>query len=155
MEKSAILKGKYVWLEPMGFSHTDGLASASASDISLYKWSPVPQGKEEVRKYIQTAIDLRDAGKAEPFVIIRVSDGAVIGSTRLWNLDRWLWKPDSPRYNGEFPDTCEIGYTWLSISAVKTAANTEAKLLLLTMAFEKWKSLCVYLCADVRNTRSR
>ena len=155
MEKSVALKGKYVWLEPMEFRHADGLTSASASDISLYKWSPVPQGKEEMSKYIQTAIDWREAGKAEPFVIFRISDGAVIGSTRIWNLEKWLWKPENPRYNWEFPDTCEIGYTWLSSSAVRTPANTEAKLLLLNMVFEKWHSFSVYLCADARNIRSR
>ncbi len=70
-------------------------------------------------------------------------------------MEKWLWRPGSPRFNWEFPDTCEIGYTWLSGSAVRTPANTEAKLLLLTMAFEKWKSFSVYLCADARNTRSR
>jgi RimJ/RimL family protein N-acetyltransferase len=155
MEKAVVLNGKYVRLEPMDFIHVDGLTQASSSDISLYKWSPVPQGKEEVHKYIQTAIEWREAGKAIPYVIIRISDGAMIGSTRFWNLDKWLWKPDSPRYNWQFPDTCEIGYTWLSSSAVRTSANTEAKLLLLTMAFEEWQSFSVYLCADARNTRSR
>jgi N-acetyltransferase len=155
MEKSIVLKGKYVWLEPMDYSHADGLVVASAEDSNLYKWSPVPQGKEEVLKYIQTAVEWREAGKAEPFVIIRVSDGVVIGSTRLWNLEKWLWKPGSPRYHWNFPDTCEIGYTWLSSSAVRTPVNTEAKFLLLQMAFEKWQSFSVYLCTDVRNTRSR
>lgn len=155
MEKSVILNGKRIRLEPMDFSHVDGLTAASAADPDLYKWSPVPQGKEEVLKYIQTAIEWREDGKAEPFVITRVSDGVVIGSTRLFNLEKWLWKPGSKRYNWAFPDTCEIGYTWLSNSAVRTAANTEAKLLLLQMAFEKWQSFSVYLCTDVRNTRSR
>ena len=155
MEKSAILKGKYVRLEPMDIRHADGLVSASASDPILYKWSPVPQGKEEVLKYIQTAIEWREAGKAEPFVVIREKDGVVIGSTRIWNLERWLWKPGNPKYNSGNPDTCEIGYTWLSSSAVRTPANTEAKLLLLKKIFEEWQSASVYLCADVRNARSR
>ncbi len=111
MEKSVILKGKWVQLEPMNISHADGLVAASAADPDLYNWSPVPQGKEEVLKYIQTAIEWREMGKAEPFAIVRVSDGAVIGSTRLWNLENWLWKPGSPRFHSNFPDTCEIGYT--------------------------------------------
>jgi N-acetyltransferase len=155
MEKSDTLKGKWIQLEPMDFSHADGLTAASAADPDLYKWSPVPQGKEEVLKYIQTATEWRDAGKAEPFVITRLSDGVVVGSTRFFNLEKWLWKPGSRRYNWAYPDTCEIGYTWLSSSAVRTATNTEAKLLLLQMAFEKWQSFSVYLCTDVRNTRSR
>jgi len=53
------------------------------------------------------------------------------------------------------PDTCEIGYTWLTRSAIRTAANTEAKLLMLTHAFETWQVLRVCLHTDVRNQRSR
>jgi len=42
------------------------------------------------------------------------------------------------------PDACEIGYTWLTRSAIRTAANSEAKLLMLTHAFETWQvSACV------------
>ncbi|HSZ35015.1 MAG TPA: GNAT family protein [Puia sp.] len=155
MEKSVTLQGKWIRLEPMDFSHSDGLAAAAALDRDLYKWSPVLQGKDQAHKYIQTAIEWREAGKADPFVIVREHDGLVIGSTRLWNLEKWAWSPDSPRFGWKFPDTCEIGYSWLSSTAVRTAANTEAKLLLLTKAFEKWESFSVYLCADARNTRSR
>jgi N-acetyltransferase len=155
LEKTGILRGNHIRLEPLDNQHAEGLVSAAASDNSLYKWSPVPQGLDEVLNYIQTAKDLRETGKAVPFAIVRISDNLVIGSTRFWNLDRWLWKPGTSRYASEFPDTCEIGYTWLSSSAIRTAANTEAKLLLLKLAFEKWQSLSVYLCADARNIRSR
>jgi N-acetyltransferase len=155
LEKTGILQGKHIRLEPLDNQHAEGLVSAAASDISLYQWSAVPQGFNEVLVYIQTAKDLRETGKAVPFAIVRESDGLVIGSTRFWNLERWLWKPGAPRYGTEFPDTCEIGYTWLSSSAIRTAANTEAKLLLLKLVFEKWQSLSVYLCADARNIKSR
>ena len=59
------------------------------------------------------------------------------------------------RDNGHALDACEIGYTWLGRSAIRTAANTEAKLLLLTHAFETWELLRVCLHTDVRNQRSR
>jgi RimJ/RimL family protein N-acetyltransferase len=49
----------------------------------------------------------------------------------------------------------EIGYTWLTRSAIRTAANTEAKLLMLTHAFETWQMLRVCLHTDARNERSR
>jgi RimJ/RimL family protein N-acetyltransferase len=51
-------------------------------------------------------------------------------------------------------DTGEIGYTWLTASAIRTAANSEAKLLMLTHAFEVWKMCSVHLCTDERNERS-
>jgi len=53
------------------------------------------------------------------------------------------------------PDGCEIGYTWLSREAIRTAANTEAKLLMLTHAFESWRVLRVCFHSDARNQRSR
>ena len=53
------------------------------------------------------------------------------------------------------PDACEIGYTWLTRSAIRTASNTEAKLLMLTHAFEVWHVLRVCFHTDARNQRSR
>ena len=53
------------------------------------------------------------------------------------------------------PDTCEIGHTWLSRDAIRTAANTEMKRLMLTHAFEVWQVRSVCLHTDARNQRSR
>ena len=155
MEKTETLTGRFVRLEPLEAVHVEGLASAAAADISLYRWSPVPQGLEEAKEYIQTALDLRASGSALAFATIRIADNAVIGSTRFFNIERWLWAQDHPRHNRIFPDACEIGYTWLTGSAVRTAANTEAKLLLLKMAFENWQVFRVCFHADARNERSR
>lgn len=133
----------------------DGLVEAAAVDPSLYQWSPVPQGKMEAARYIDTALSWRDAGSAVPFAIVRVNDGIVVGSTRFWNVERWLWPPGHPRHGRQNPDVCEIGYTWLTRSSIRTAVNTEAKLLMLTHAFEVWQVLCVSLYTDARNQRSR
>jgi len=105
--------------------------------------------------YVDTAIAWRDEGTAEPFAIIRLSDDAVIGSTRFWNLERWAWPEVYPRHGRTAPDVCEIGHTWLTASAIRTAANTEAKLLMLTHAFETWDVVRVCLHTDSRNSRSR
>src|SRR5262249_57372750 len=53
------------------------------------------------------------------------------------------------------PDVCEIGYTWLTRSAIRTPANTEAKFLMLRHAFEVWQVFRVCLHTDARNQRSR
>jgi RimJ/RimL family protein N-acetyltransferase len=79
----------------------------------------------------------------------------VLGSTRFWNLERWLWPSGHARHGRPHPDACEIGYTWLTSGALRSGANTEAKLLLLTHAFEVWKVLRVCLHTDARNQRSR
>ena len=153
--EAVTLSGKYVRLEPLGLNHLDGLVAASAADPSLYTWSFVPQGKEAVAQYIETAIALREADTALPFATIRIADGAVVGSTRFFDIERWAWPLGHPRHGLANPDACEIGYTWLTQSAIRSVANTEAKLLMLRHAFEAWQLLRVCLHTDARNARSR
>jgi RimJ/RimL family protein N-acetyltransferase len=151
---SMYLTGTHTRLEPLERRHTDGLAAAAAADPTLYQWSPVPQGTREVTEYIDAAVASRQSGRALPFAIVRMTDNVAIGSTRFWNLERWSWPKGHPRHGGHRVDGCEIGYTWLTRSAIRTAVNTEIKLLMLTHAFEAWRTLRVCLHADVRNTRS-
>jgi RimJ/RimL family protein N-acetyltransferase len=150
-----VLQGKYVRLEPLEHCHAEGLASAASEDRLLYQWSPVPQGKAATEKYVATALAWRDAGTAVPYATIRNSDNTIIGSTRFWNIEHWAWPQGHTSYGRQFPDACEIGYTWLAPSAIRTSANTEAKLLMLTHAFETWQVLRVCLHTDARNQRSR
>ena len=153
--ESVVLTGRHVRLEPLDYRHVDGLVAASAVDPSLYQWSPVPQGKAAATTYVDTALAWRDAGTALPFATVRVDDGVVIGSTRFFDIERWAWPPGHARHGRSAPDACEIGYTWLTRPAIRTAANTEAKLLMLTHAFETWKVMRVCLHTDARNQRSR
>ena len=80
----------------------------------------------------------------------------VVGATRFLNVEFWAWPPGSPLQRGEdVPDVVEIGATWLAPDAQRTAINTEAKLLMLTHAFEVWRVHRVSLVTDSRNMRSR
>jgi len=153
--ENLLLSGQHVRLEPLDHRHVDGLVAASTIDSSLYQWSPVPQNKADAIRYIDTALAWRDAGTAVPFATVRVADGVVIGSTRFFNLERWAWPTGHARHGRDTADVCEIGYTWLARPAIRTAANTEAKLLMLTHAFESWQMLRVCLHTDARNQRSR
>jgi RimJ/RimL family protein N-acetyltransferase len=153
--KGPVLEGTHVRLEPLEHRHVDGLVAAAAKDPSLYHWSPVPRGKVEATKYVETALAWRDAGTAVPFATVRVDDGVVIGSTRFFDMERWSWPPGHASHNRTVPDVCEIGYTWLTRAAIRTAANTEAKSLMLTYAFETWQVLRVCFHTDVRNQPSR
>ncbi len=123
----------------------------------LYRWSPVPQGEAAVRSYVGNGGVLgRQAGTALPYATVRRADG------RRARLNPFLparalalaGRPCAPRPR-HVRTAAEIGYTWLSSSAIRTAANTEAKLLMLTYAFEAWQVLRVCLHTDARNERSR
>jgi len=149
-----LLSGRIIRLEPLDYRHVQGLVEAAAADPSLYRWSPVPQGEAAAIRYIETALAWREAGTAVPFAIVRNVDGLVIGSTRFWNLERSAWPEGHSRCGVPF-DGCEIGWTWLMRSAIRTGANSEAKLLMMTHAFEEWQVLRVCLHTDSRNARSR
>jgi len=150
---SLSLDGRHVRLEPLHLKHVAGLVAAAHADRTPYGWSFVPEGESAMRRYVETALSWAQAGSAVPFATVRQSDGSVIGSTRFFNLERWAWPAERPS-DASF-DIGEIGYTWLTSSAIRTAANTEAKLLMLTHAFEAWNMRCICFHADARNARSR
>lgn len=149
------LEGRYIRLEPLELGHAEALAGASALDPELYRWSPVPQDSAQALQYIETALAWKAAGTALPFVIRRVDDDTVIGSTRFWNIERWAWPAGHPQFQRPTPDVCEIGYTWFARPAIRSGANTEAKSLMLRYAFETWQVWRVCFHTDVRNERSR
>jgi len=149
------LSGIHVRLEPLAHSHAEGLVAASAGDPALYQWSAVPVGREAVNRYIETALAWQAAGTAVPYATVRMADGAVLGSTRFFDIERWAWPAGHLRHGRVHADVCEIGHTWLTAGAIRTAANTEAKLLMLTHAFEVWQLLRVCLHTDARNQRSQ
>ncbi|MGH8306023.1 MAG: GNAT family N-acetyltransferase [Steroidobacteraceae bacterium] len=142
-------------LEPLAREHIPGLVAAAGQDLEPYHWSAVPQGTVEIAQYVQAALEWRAAGSALPFATVRIADGAVIGSTRFFLIERWPWPEGHSHARRTGPDACEIGYTWLAASAIRTAANTEAKLLMLAHAFEVWQVHRVCFHTDMRNERSR
>ena len=149
------LTGSLVRLEPLETRHIEALTAASAVDPSLYTWSAVPVGEAATRAYIEAAVAAREAGTAVPFAVVRLADDAVIGSTRFFDIEYWPWPAGHSMGERGLPDACEIGYTWYTRSAIRTAANTEGKLLMLTHAFEVWQVARVCLHTDERNERSR
>jgi RimJ/RimL family protein N-acetyltransferase len=154
--ETPVLAGKHIRLEPLETRHIEGLAAAGSGDAEdLYRWTVVPQGIDATAQYVNTAISWRDAGTSFPFATVRQEDNVVIGSTRFFDIERFPWPQDHERHGRLRPDVCEIGYSWLSSSSIRTGANTEAKLLMLTHAFEEWQVLRVCLHTDERNARSR
>jgi N-acetyltransferase len=149
------LMGRVVRLEPLQMQHVSGLVMASTGGADLYRMTRVPADEGEARDYVQAALLARDAGTAAPLAVVRLGDESVIGSTRLWDLQRWSWPEGHPRHGRTEPDTCEIGHTWLAPSAIRTGANTEMKRLMLTFAFETWGVQSVCFHTDARNERSR
>jgi RimJ/RimL family protein N-acetyltransferase/GNAT superfamily N-acetyltransferase len=153
--ETGALTGDHVRLEPLGHGHVAALLAAASGGGDLYRWQPVPQDEKQMRRRVEYALAARDRGTAVPYAVVRLGDDTVIGSTRFDQLDYWPWPDRAAAHGPAAPDTCEIGGTWLSPGAVRTAANTEMKRLMLTHAFETWQVRSVCLHADARNERSR
>jgi N-acetyltransferase len=151
------LIGTHVRLEPLSHAHVPALVGAAVSGPrDSYAFTRVPATEADATAYVAEALALHGAGRALPFATIDGRDGRVVGSTRFLNVEFWMWPAGSPRQRGEhLPDVVEIGATWLAPAAQRTAINTEAKLLMLTHAFEVWRVHRVSLVTDSRNERSR
>ena len=139
-----VLEGQHVRLEPLSLAH-EGSLIAAAGDGELWNSTlTIVPTRDTMPAYIAAALEAQARGQELPFVIVRKSSGEdrVVGSTRFYLID-----PENRHL--------EIGYTWLAASAQRTPVNTEAKLLLLTHAFETLGCIRVALITDVLNQQSQ
>ena len=129
-------------LEPLSLDHLAGLCAVGL-EPSLWRWTTVQlTTPEQMRGYVETAMQWREQGTALPFATIEQTSGRVVGATRFANID---W----PNRHGE------IGWTFVARPWQRTAVNTEAKYLMLTYAFETLNFIRVELKTDALNTTSR
>jgi N-acetyltransferase len=136
------LEGRIVRLEPLSLDHVPRLAEV-ALDPAIWRWTIArPQSEADLRDWAETAIRNREAGTEYPFATIEASTGRPIGSSRYMNIvleHRRL----------------EIGWTWLAPAWQRSGANREAKLLMLTHAFDVLGCRRVEFKTDSNNEPSR
>ncbi|MDR5812944.1 GNAT family protein [Caballeronia sp. LZ033] len=141
-ESQPTLSGTRVQLRPLRREDRAALLAAAADGELWNLRVTVVPNEDTIDRMIDTVFADRDAGTVMPFVIVRREDGRVVGSTRFWKIDRVNRK-------------CEIGSTWLAASAQRTGINIEAKLLMLTYAFEVMQCVRVQFTTDELNEKSR
>ncbi len=136
------LAGRTVRLEPLTALHRDGLA-AVAFDPEIWRLGTTRMtSRADLEAYLEVAFRDRDLGTAVPFATVLQADGRVVGSTRFGAI-----VPEHRR--------AEIGWTWIAPPWQRSAVNTEAKYLMLRLAFEEWQLARVELKTDRLNTASR
>ena len=129
-------------LEPLTGAHHAAFCEVGL-DPELWHWIPYrATTADEMRAYIQSALDAQAAGTALPFATVERATGRVIGSTRYMNIDQANRR-------------VEIGATWIAKPWQRTAMNTEAKYLMLRHAFETLACVRVELKTDALNQKSR
>ena len=136
------LEANIVRLEPLLRAHADELLSAAADGELWNSTVTVVPSSATITAYLDAALNAQAEGRELAFVIVQKSSGLIVGSTRFYNID-------------QENRNVEIGYTWLAATAQRTRVNTEAKLLLLTHAFEFWRCIRVCLITDVLNVQSQ
>ncbi|MEO8058139.1 MAG: GNAT family protein [Burkholderiales bacterium] len=140
--KPVTLSGPFVRLVPLSLEHVPALARVGL-DPMLWRWIPtIITSADEMHAYVASALDEQARGQALPFAIFDATSNAVIGSTRFGNIDMKNRR-------------LEIGWTWLARSHQRTAANTNAKRLLLGHAFDELGVHRVELKTDALNDKSR
>jgi N-acetyltransferase len=136
------LAGQLVSLEPLRLEHVSALCEVGL-DAELWKWTlGVITDEAAMEKYVRSALADEKAGVAIPFVTREHNSNRIVGSTRFGNIDRANRK-------------AEIGWTWVASVWQRTSVNTEAKLLMLTQAFEVWNCIRVEFKTDALNEKSR
>ncbi len=134
------LVGAHVRLEALTEAHAPGLHEAG-KDPAVWTWlgSHQPLRLADTEALIASALS---DGTRFPFAQIDAVTGEVAGTTSFYEVDE--------RHRG----LC-IGHTWIGARWQRTAVNTEAKLLLMSRAFDDLGALRVGWHTDSRNERSR
>jgi N-acetyltransferase len=140
--KPVTLTGRLVRLEPLELGH---VAQLAAVGIEPELWTLQPKAissTQDMRSYVEEALEDQHRGAVLPFAIVELRSGLIIGSTRYMDI--------------ALPHRrLEIGSTWLAPSAQRTGVNVEAKLLLLTEAFEHLQIQKVVLKTETLNLQSQ
>ncbi|MDA6071257.1 GNAT family N-acetyltransferase [Flavobacterium sp. AC] len=137
-----ILEDEQVLLRPLQESDVYNLLEISINEPETWKYSLVgADGKENLIKYIQSAIKNREDKREFPFIVFDKKTQKYAGSTRFYDM------------NLEFK-TLQLGFTWYGSAFRGTGLNKHCKYLLLQFAFETLGMERVEFRADNANERS-
>lgn len=142
LAQNIILEDDRVLLRILQESDMEQLLKIAANDPDTWKYSLVPaNSRENLGKYIQTAIKGYDNQTAIPFIVFDKKTNLYAGSTRFYDI------------NFQFK-TMLLGYTWYGEQFRGTGLNKHCKYLLLKYAFENLMIERVEFRADSNNSRS-
>ncbi|MEU8283573.1 bifunctional pyridoxamine 5'-phosphate oxidase family protein/GNAT family N-acetyltransferase [Micromonospora sp. NPDC048905] len=137
------LHGEHVRLEPLELAHADELHTATADpEVWRHLSVALPTTPAATAEVIRTALAAQHRGERVAWVQRCASTGAVVGTTSYYEID--------PQRR-----SVAIGHTFLGRPSWRTGINTEAKLLLLSRAFDDLGAVRVAWHTDIRNVRSQ
>ncbi len=135
------IRGKFVTLEPINLTHLSELIDAVKDGESWKLWFANVPRPEQMKDYIQAAIQGAKNGNIA-YAVRNNHTNKIVGTTRYYKVD-------------EANRRVMIGYTWYANSVRRTPVNTECKLLLLREIFESYDAIAVEFRTHSENTASR
>lgn len=138
------LRGRYLELSTLERRDVPGLAEAGRDPEvwQLLRIGPGhPPSLEEMGSFIDQLLALEAAGEVLPFTIGLLPERTPLGIIRFLDIDRRN-------------RSVEVG-TWIDSRYWRTPVNSEAKLLMLTYAFEEEGVHRLQFKTDARNVRSQ
>ncbi|MCI4679009.1 GNAT family N-acetyltransferase [Rhodoblastus acidophilus] len=136
------LAGRAMRLEPLAPAHhTELIAAVQDGELWRHWYTTAPE-PQNMTAEIERRLGLLAEGSMLPFTIFGGAQGHAVGMTSFMAIDRKHFR-------------VEIGSTWIARSVQRTALNTEAKLVLLTHAFETLGCVAVELRTHALNFQSR
>ncbi|WP_051189350.1 GNAT family N-acetyltransferase [Daejeonella oryzae] len=137
-----ILEDDVVMLRPLLVSDLENLIEFSLHEPEIWDFSLLQaSGKENLKRYIQSALDGRNEKREFPFIVFDKRVNKYAGSTRYYDIQLKN-------------QTLQLGYTWYGKNFQGTGLNKHCKYLLLTYAFEHLQMERVEFRADAKNIRS-
>lgn len=139
--QAPLLVGSHVQVEPLVSAHQEELYEA-AQDKRIWTYSGSRAFGEQFQQWFEKALQEMSEKKQLCFVVRRIQDQRLIGSSRYYDLS-----PEHLRLS--------IGYTWYVPAVWGTAVNPECKFLLLEYAFERMLANRVEFTTDSHNLHSQ
>jgi len=137
-----VLESDQVVLRPLETGDLASYIRYAETEPETWKYSLVSAaGKEQMTAYVRQALNDRENKTAYPFTVFDKATGAMIGSTRFYDIHL------------PFGYT-QLGYTWYGEAYRGTDVNKHCKYLLLRFAFEDLLLERVEFRADATNARS-
>ena len=141
-QQQPVLENERALLRAIREDDFENLLPFSLNEPEIWHYGLVTAaGKDNLRKYIDTAVMNLNDKKEYPFIVFDKQANKYAGSTRFYDIQQpWL--------------TTQLGYTWYGKDFQRTGLNRHCKLLLLTWVFEEWGIERLEFRADANNAGS-
>ncbi|USQ15318.1 GNAT family N-acetyltransferase (plasmid) [Legionella lytica] len=135
-----VLNGSYIQLEPIASQHREALSEAADYE-QIWQYMPQKATKNLFGSWFDDCLDKMSTREQITYIVRCKISQAIVGATAYYAIQLEN-------------KSLSLGYSWYTPSYWGSKVNPEAKLLMLTQAFECWNINRVELGTDSRNSRS-